>query len=263
MAAQNAEGKRMASHIFSTLNANFATHELVMQTKTLVWEFLQTKYGSEIGGSGGADSQRLAAEKGILAGDFYNFMETKKWVAEAHLSSSRARVEQGFEHYAWDLIGHVVLSNLFGLSSFMQPERDKAPGARRSAIEYWDPDADLYSEGADQSAAAADWFDEIGPRPMMFERTFGDEERLNIRSTPFGIKVEIITLTADRLRYRTASRVHFKRDPGYLEPHEQVLVERHLERIDLARSAKVFGEGAGTSEGEDLDLLLPDPGSDG
>jgi hypothetical protein len=53
------------------------------------------------------------------------------------------------------------------------------------------------------------------PRPMMFERTFGDREEIVIRSTKYGIRVILQSQTEDVVNERTKTRFKSGTDQGF------------------------------------------------
>jgi hypothetical protein len=223
----------MARHIFTCLNDAFSPRR-VHDTRNAFAAFLK-----DLRPAGADRTAALTAEElsgAICDGSFYAFMKAQGWVDVADVGRSDAHLRQIFEYGAYDIVGHAVISNLFH---------------QFSNVRVADPIEDIFPESSlfDDlellaSQSTQQHLEQFYPRPIAFERRFGDREEIVIRSNDYGIKIVIQTLAdMDHVVRRRLARMLFRQELGYLEDRQRTVIDLVLDRLKSVDEAKNFDDG--------------------
>ena len=180
--------------LFASLNLQFSPR-YIQATKQKFDAWLKDN-----GWSGDADTYDAAISEAILAGRFLDFARhlgcTDGWMVDEgdHSDEQRDREHERlvrgvnrFEPGTFDLVSMVVFRNLSGRFPNI---RDDHPMSMITELYY--------------------------PRPMVFERAFGDKEEVVIRSTQYGIKVTLQSLSPQDTATRGATRMKHRCEVGFV-----------------------------------------------
>jgi hypothetical protein len=182
------------------------------QTRLTLWACLNYKF-SPLRIKATADKftaflaeKKLDVEEAIRLGVFYDFAEYLGCVVEVKGRDSR-HGWNFFEPGTIDIVSLVAFRNLAGI---YPSELDKANPS------HPDQKALVYVNGRRRNRRR----DEKGmkslyPRPMIFERTFGDREEVVVRSTKYGIKITLQSLREDEVNNRTQTRFKSGTEEGF------------------------------------------------
>ena len=182
------------------------------QTRLTLWACLNYKF-SPLRIKATADKfraflaeKKLDVEEAIRLGVFYDFAEYLGCVVEVKGRDSR-HGWNFFEPGTIDIVSLVAFRNLAGI---YPSALDKANPS------HPDQKALVYVNGRRRNRRR----DEKGmkslyPRPMVFERTFGDREEVVIRSTKYGIKITLQSLSEDDVNNRTQTRFKSGTEEGF------------------------------------------------
>lgn len=182
------------------------------QTRLTLWACLNYKF-SPLRIKATADKftaflaeKKLDVEEAIRLGVFYDFAEYLGCVVEVKGRDSR-HGWNFFEPGTIDIVSLVAFRNLAGI---YPSELDKANPS------HPDQKALVYVNGRRRNRRR----DERGmkslyPRPMIFERTFGDREEVVVRSTKYGIKITLQSLREDEVNNRTQTRFKSGTEEGF------------------------------------------------
>jgi hypothetical protein len=248
MGAQGGDGANLAQTLFTSLNAAFRADRV----RRTACEFRVWLAGKRAGLSD-EEIRELIARKceaddlvlepvaddvivwGIYTGQFYEHLEFQGWIPDnerGDRENSRISLDQGFEPGSYDIIGHVVVMNLCGRFSNVDPERSKTS--------YLGPFSAIGVEDRDESMGA--FVNAFYPRPMEFVRAFSDVEEIIVRSTRLGIKVIVQTLVADELLRRSEARARFGKDIGYLSDEQRVVVDAIVSELRRSLAERAVGD---------------------
>lgn len=184
------------------------------QTRLTLWACLNYKFSPQkIRATAKLFKDFLAKEKNnmdvedaIRMGIFYEFADYLGCIVEAPGRESK-HGWNFFEPGTIDILSLVVFRNLCGIypsdldkANPLHPDQNKVvsvDGTKRSKRRNEKGLKDLY------------------PRPMVFERTFGEREEIIIRSTKYGIKFILQSLAEDEVNQRTETRFKSGMEVGF------------------------------------------------
>lgn len=223
----------MARHIFTSFNDAFSPRR-IRGTRDAFEAFLK-----DLRPVGSDRTAALTAEELSRAsadGSFYAFMKAQGWVDPADVGTSDAHLRQIFEYGTYDIVGHAVISNLFHQFSNVRAA---------DPIEDIFPEASLFDDrGLLASQSTQQHLEQFYPRPMAFERRFGEREEIVIRSNDYGIKIVIQTLAdMDHVVRRRLARMLFRQELGYLEDRQRTVIDLFLDRLKRVDEAHNFDDG--------------------
>lgn len=242
----------MAQHIFGNLNQAFSQPRIGRTRDELkTWlkaEFRRSKsQPAPTAAELKADLTPDEADWAIAEGKFYEFMEFMEWVHPAQQGDSGRHLRQMFECGAYDIIGHAVISNLFHRYAIL----DRKLGQSAPKLEDFIPEASDFDLNDPDVVAIKNlkrYLEDFFPRPMTFERRFGEREEIVVRSNDYGIKIIVQTIDdEDRIAYRRTARLLFGRDVGYLTPDQRLVIETYL-------SSRSEAQRSGAKQDEDRKL---------
>lgn len=238
MGTQVGESAYMGLNIFPSFNLAFAPKELE-KTKISFINWLR----EELDKAPDEKIEEADIKWAIVEGKFLDFAEHMHWIQPSEKDESRRHVDQHFEPGTYDIIGHVAIANLCGYFSNWP---------RHKMLSEVFPSAAADPEMRD--VTADDYLNEFYPRPMTFERKFGDREEIVIRSTDYGIKVVLQTLPEEKHEARSESRWRYRKDPGYLEPAQRLVVDTFLQKRNEQRQKAVRAQAQAELEKIDQEL---------
>ena len=154
----------------------------------------------------GSGPKRIDVEEAIRLGMFYDFATHLGCVINVKGRDSRLGWNF-FEPGTIDLLSMAVFRNLAGqYPSALDKANPSHPDQKRPLLVSGRP-------GRQQRALAG--LRNLYPRPMVFERRFGDREEITIRSTKYGIRVILQSLTEEAVNERTKIRFKAGTEEGF------------------------------------------------
>jgi len=148
----------------------------------------------------------MDVEEAIRLGIFYDFAVYLGCVIEVPGRYSR-HGWNFFEPGTIDLLSMVVFRNLAGL---YPSELDKANPSHPDQKNF------VYVNGRTRKKLKGEQgMKGLYPRPMVFERIFGDREEITFRSTKYGIRVILQSNTEDVVNERTKTRFKSGTEEGF------------------------------------------------
>ena len=184
------------------------------QTRLTLWACLNYKF-SPLRVKATADKfraflaeEKVDVEEAIRLGLFYDFADYLGCVVEVKGKNSR-HGWNFFEPGTSGIVSHVVFRNLAGVyPTALDKANPSHPG--QTAL--------IHVNGRKRNRRR----DERGmktlyPRPMVFQRTFGDREDVVIRSTKYGIKIILQSRSEDEVNQRTLARFKSGTEDGFAD----------------------------------------------
>jgi hypothetical protein len=154
----------------------------------------------------GSGPKRIDVEDAIRLGMFYDFAFHLGCVKEVKGRDSRLGWNF-FEPGTIDLLSMVVFRNLAGqYPSALDKANPSHPEQKRPLLVNGKP--------LRQQRTGAG-LRNLYPRPMVFERRFGDREEIIIRSTKYGIRVILQSQVEDAVNERTKIRFQSGTEQGF------------------------------------------------
>lgn len=151
-------------------------------------------------------ARKMDVEEAIRLGVFYDFADYLGCVKEVRGRNSRLGWNF-FEPGTIDILSMVVFRNLAGqYPSALDKANPSHPSQKGLLFVNGRPGRPL--KGASGLRG-------LYPRPMTFERLFGDREEIIIRSTKYGIKVILKSHTEDVVNERTKVRFNSGVEEGF------------------------------------------------
>jgi hypothetical protein len=184
------------------------------QTRLTLWACLNYKFSplkiretaEEFTRFLAAGKKGMNVEEAIRLGLFYDFAVHLGCVMEVRGRNSRLGWNF-FEPGTIDILSMVVFRNLAGLyPSALDKANPSHPDQKQALLVNGRPGRRQRSDRGLRN---------LYPRPMMFERTFGDREEIVIRSTKYGIRVILQSQTEDMVNERTKTRFKSGTEQGF------------------------------------------------
>jgi len=183
------------------------------QTRLTLWACLNAKFSPlGIGETAKQFKKFLATEKkmdveeAIRLGVFYDFAAYLGCVIEVPGRNSR-HGWNFFEPGTIDVLSMVVFRNLAGV---YPSDLDRANPSHPEQKDFIFVNGRKRRRRRDEQGLK-----DLYPRPMVFDRVFGDREEIVIRSTKYGIRVILQSQTEDVVNERTKARFKSGSEEGF------------------------------------------------